>query len=253
MTKFVSEAQLRWQCSGKGKPLLLLSPLNMNIKAWEQQISLLEHNGYDVHVPIYPGHLSNPLKKQLCNFTAIIHELRDYIAQHWPGQAIPLVGWSLGGSFALGLACLRPDQISSLVLVSNMVKPNKDLFINAYKLRNDLNLYIDSLGIFPNSQMRFSQQLSARASTQVLMHYFQMLSTLDFRSNLPGIMIPSIVVHGQRDPVIFSSDVEEFRKLGNAKLIEFKAAGHFVPLVAAGRFNSLLLDFLDICRKSNVD
>lgn len=246
ITESVLVSQLCWHCIGNGRPLLLLLPLNMSINAWIQQIALLEGSSYAVHVPIYPGHLGNPLEKQSFSFAGLVDELRDYIAQHWPGKAVPVVGWSLGGCLALGLARRAPEQVAALVLVNSMAKPNENLLANVHKLYNELCTHRDYLDVLFNSQQSVTEQLSAGASTQVLMHYYQMLSNIDLREDLPSVMIPSLVVHGRLDAVILAPDVEELRHLGNARIVEFETAGHFIPLIAARRFNTLLLNFLSV-------
>lgn len=250
ITELVGGSQLRWQCLGNGHPLLLLPPLNMSINAWIQQITLLEGSSYAVHVPVYPGHLDNPLEKQSFSFAALVDELCDYIKKHWPEEAVPVVGWSLGGCLALGLACRAPELVTALVLVNSMAKPDENLLANVSKLDDELCAHTDYLAALLNSQRSVPEELRAGASTQVLMHYYQMLSNIDLREHLPRIMIPSLVVHGQRDPVILASDLEELRQLGNVKIVKLETAGHFIPLLAAQYFNALLLDFLSMEHES---
>ncbi|MEW9890285.1 MAG: alpha/beta hydrolase [Candidatus Symbiodolus clandestinus] len=68
------------------------------------------------------------------------------------------------------------------------------------------------------------------------------------RSHLQSPILKSchLRIHGQRDPVILASDLEELCQLGNVKIVKLETAGHFIPLLAAQYFNALLLDFLSM-------
>ena len=54
----------------------------------------------------------------------------------------------------------------------------------------------------------------------------------------------TLVVHGERDPVISRADVRVLRALPNADFLELSSHGHFAPLTAARRFNEELASFL---------
>jgi len=101
--------------SGQGKPLVLLHGWGMNSHVWQPLLPTLAQHAQVICIDL-PGHGVNshlPL--------GTLAESVTQLAPHIPPNAIVL-GWSLGGLIAQGLAHALPDRIAALILIASTPK-----------------------------------------------------------------------------------------------------------------------------------
>jgi proline iminopeptidase len=72
--------------------------------------------------------------------------------------------------------------------------------------------------------------------------FFSMGRRYDFRAQMKKVVVPTLVLVGDRDPVGASS-VDDYRCLPNARVVTIQGSGHF-PQGDAGEFSSLAGAFL---------
>jgi 3-oxoacyl-(acyl-carrier-protein) synthase/pimeloyl-ACP methyl ester carboxylesterase/aryl carrier-like protein len=236
---------IQWQRMAEtGKPLLLLPPLNMSTKAWIQQLPLLKRNGYLPIVAIYPGHLENPAQAEGITYDLLLQEMVEYVETALEGCRTPVLGWSLGGCFGLGLALRAAQRLSSLVLISTAARFDDNVFNKTIDLNGELERHADYLDLVFGPGDTVSKQVGAGATMDVLQHYYQMLGQFDVSGALKNIHTSTVIVHGTQDVVISERDVQLLRELPNSAIKEFAGKGHFIPLTAARPFNEMALQFL---------
>lgn len=236
---------LQWQKPGQsGQPILLLPPLNMSVNAWSQQIPALIQQGYAPHIAIYPGHDGNPMPAAPVDMQSIVDEIVDYISEDLGADSVPMFGWSLGGCFSLAIAAQAPLRVASLVVISAAARFGDEVFSNTVELHNELEANADYLDIVLKPKRSVVEQVSAGATLDVLSQYYRMLGDFDMTAELPSISVKMLIVHGHRDAVIDNNDVALLRLIPDARIVEFADNGHFIPLLAARRFNDVALRFL---------
>lgn len=236
---------IRWEhLADSGKPILLLPPLNTSSRAWIQQISFLKKNGYRPVVPIYPGHLDNRLKHDRLNYDDLVGEMIDYMNGTLDGHGMPVLGWSLGGCLALGIAIRAPHLVSSLILISTAARFDDNIFGKTLDLQADLEAHSDYLDVVFNSNKTASEQLSAGATMEVLSQYYGMLAQFDVVHALRNIFAPALIVHGKKDVVVGADDIRALSLLPQSARKDFHDQGHFIPLTAARSFNQTMLKFV---------
>lgn len=103
---------------GTGKPVVLLHGWALGHELWDRQVYELTSHGLRAIAPDLRGHgaSSKPLhgygvERLADDVVAVIEKLRL--------NRVVLVGWSIGGLTAFRLACVRPDLVERLVLVSS--------------------------------------------------------------------------------------------------------------------------------------
>ncbi len=101
--------------SGQGKPLVLLHGWGMNSQVWQPLLPDLAQHTQVICIDL-PGHGANshlPL--------GTLAEAVAQLAPHIPQDAI-VMGWSLGGLIAQGLAHALPERIAALILIASTPK-----------------------------------------------------------------------------------------------------------------------------------
>jgi pimeloyl-ACP methyl ester carboxylesterase len=140
-----------------------------------------------------------------------------------------VLGLSLGGRVAMGLAARHPDMVDRLVLVSTAARvvdgPRRTL------------------------RMRVLSRIAARGGPErqpryAFLHQLGASTRFDGRSLLPGITAPTLVLHGRADrsaPYAFAEEVRD--GIPGATLVTFDGGHHF-PLTDRERFLAEVDTFL---------
>ena len=241
---------IQWlQSLGGEQPILLLPPLNISYQGWTQQFKYLERHGYQVYVPVYPGHDGNMPPKDGFNGKEVVEGINAFLQGQFDGKPVPAVGWSLGGCFGLNLAQQYPEALSSLVLVSVATAYGPDILDKTLGLQDDLAAHKNYLEVALGNQVPIIQRVSAGADFEVLKHYYQFLQNFDVRAKLHTIQTPALVVRGSEDSVVTMDDIRWLAKLPNYQMVAVEGHGHFVPLTAPRVFNKHVVAF---CRQYNL-
>jgi pimeloyl-[acyl-carrier protein] methyl ester esterase len=147
----------------------------------------------------------------------------DALLAALPATPAILVGWSLGGMLALSLARMHAARLSGLVLLSSTPcfrrRPDwphgcADEVFERFRtdLQRDATRLLDRFfalmlqGDKPDRQqylniVRHAVDRRHPASLAGLYHGLHLLDTLDLRSGLSDIRVPTLVVHGAADTV----------------------------------------------------
>ncbi|MBU0654201.1 MAG: pimeloyl-ACP methyl ester esterase BioH [Gammaproteobacteria bacterium] len=100
---------------GQGRPLVLLHGWGMNSHVWEPVLPELQQIAQVTCIDL-PGHGKNSRLPLGLLETAV-----DQIADHIPQDAI-IMGWSLGGLIAQGLAHALPKRVAGLIQIASTPK-----------------------------------------------------------------------------------------------------------------------------------
>lgn len=101
--------------TGQGRPLVLLHGWGMNSHVWQPLLPVLVQHASVTCIDL-PGHGANSHLPLGTLQTAI-----EQLTPHIPQDAI-IMGWSLGGLIAQGLAHALPERVAGLVMVASTPK-----------------------------------------------------------------------------------------------------------------------------------
>jgi pimeloyl-[acyl-carrier protein] methyl ester esterase len=256
---------LNAQVSGRGRrDLVLLHGWGMNSRVWDPLAAALERRFRLIAIDL-PGYGRSDWDKgaQMPAAQAFrIHETLAPLTTRYH-----LLGWSLGGQFALDLAAAMPAGIERLVLVATTprflaapgwrcgVKP-ASLARLAAALRADPQAAVRSFlrqqvrGLAPRTAARTFAALEAAAgngaaSAPALEWGLARLAEADFRPALSQVKKPTLVLAGQLDRITPAAASRALAAaLPNASFRQLRGAGHVPFLSHRGQFVKLLREFL---------
>lgn len=181
-----------------------------------------------------------------------------------------VVGNSMGGFIALELAIKQPDHVSKLVLVSAAVLWQEyrrarplvtlanvtegvvgraladapELLVKRPKVRQTA-LRFGGIRKVPSPELQRELILTARR-TPGFLPALKALSDYPLREDLPSVRCPTLIVWGDKDPLV---DVSHARELGDAipgaRVSIYERTGHVVQLERPERFNAEVAAFVD--------
>ncbi len=231
-------------------PLILLHGFLGAPASWDAVIAALPADT-EVHAVALAGHAGAPTVQCWADEIA---RLKDEIARRTAGRAAHLVGYSLGGRLALGLAVDAPEAVAQLTLVSaRSGLPDAQARADrraadalwARRLREDgLERFLDAW----EEQPIFASQAALPASTRDawralrLRHDPHLVSVgldalslgamPDYSADLSRLHLPVRVLTGALDPIFCALGAQLCELLPRARQQILPGAGHNLPLEA---------------------
>jgi 3-oxoadipate enol-lactonase len=174
------------------------------------------------------------------------------VIEHFGVKKAHLVGLSMGGRIARNVALRFPERLRSLTLVNTTPGFDSMSMDEVRRFVTERNTQT------PESVRRL---LGSRARPGAFETLWQSVSTMreesyrktleasvaqDRGAPLENIRVPTLVVAGDEDTV-YPPDVarDVARRIPGAELVMIKGAGHLVNLERPGRFNEVLMDFIE--------
>jgi pimeloyl-ACP methyl ester carboxylesterase len=238
---------------GQGDPLIIIHGGSDGAGAWAKNIEELSRK-YTIYVPDLPGFgLSQPVAGNY-----YIPEMVDFIdsfAKVLDIRNFFLMGHSLGGGVALHYALKFPEKIRKLVLVSSLCLGKEiawwvrmfSLPVLCRTIGRAVLSVMDGLMFIARifSPWELVDPLS-RASIQIGSCITNLTEqTIVLLSQLPRIMAPTLVVWGDRDPIVpYYQAYTAAELIPDCRVRIFSDAGHSVYRQCIHEFSSELALFL---------
>jgi pimeloyl-[acyl-carrier protein] methyl ester esterase len=244
--------------SGSGAPLAFWHGWGLNLRVFDGLRGALGGE-WRTEATDLPGHGLSPWHNDSADAT-----LAALVATLAPGST--LVGWSLGGQFALRAAALAPERVARLVLVGTTPRftlapgwtpgvPESTLAAMQARLATD---YRGTVSDFLELQVRGSRdaaQVLATLRAALLKHgepqpealpaALHWLAQHDLRDALPGIVQPTLVLAGAFDRVTPPAAAAALAAaMPNASFHCFARAAHAPFLSHPPQFLATLRQFL---------
>jgi len=255
---------LHYQISGRGRDLVLLHGWGLNLRVFDQLAGLLARH-YRVIAIDLPGHGGSDWDDTARSPAAHswrVHETLSPLTERYA-----LMGWSLGGQYALDLAAAMPAGIERLVLVSTtprfLATPGWP-YGTAPALLEKLAARIEAgdaaaLDDFLRLQVRGnSPRTAARvlralrsalkkgaAQPAALAHGLERLREADLRPALPLVRMPTLVIAGGHDRIVRPGASRALAALADASYVEYPDASHAPFLSHPRGVAEAVRDFLD--------
>jgi len=250
---------------GTGKPVLFAGSWAVNVDLWQYQMIYLSEQG--LHCIAYDrrghGRSSDPGRGYVCDRLA--DDLAAVIEQ-LDLKGVTLVGHSLGcGEIVRYLSRHGSHRISRIVLAAptlpymlktpdhsdGVVAPDLASRIRA-RMANDFPGWLTENArpffVAETSQalvdwgVRMMQQTSLKAALDCN----RVVMETDYRAELPGIKVPTLIIHGDKDA---SAPLEQTGRktaqlIPQSRLIVYEGAPHGLMFTHRERLNSDLLSFI---------
>jgi pimeloyl-[acyl-carrier protein] methyl ester esterase len=257
---------LHAEVTGQGsRDLVLLHGWGLNHRVWAPLAGALGR-GYRLIAVDLPGHGRSEWDGEIPTPAAQAWRVHETLAPLTTRYS--LLGWSLGGQFALDLAAALPAAIERLVLVCTTPRflaapgwrcglPAKSLARLAERVRTAPVLAVNEFlrlqmrGCAPRSATRSLETLGGAlreagwAHPAALAWGLERLRLSDLRPMLPAVRMPALVIAGQHDRITPPGASRALAALlPDARYRRIAGASHVPFLTHPQRFVTLLREFL---------
>lgn len=252
-----SQGNLSFRSRGEGEVILFLHGLLGSAKAWAFQFAALSP-AYKVMAWDAPGYGESALvAEDIDAYEQMLHELVLTCGD----QKISLVGHSMGGTVASRYAARHPDKIKCLVLscthpgyaapksapgsekLQKRMRELAEIGPEAYGRNRARDLL--PFPEVPASVLSYAAEIAAQTRPEGLARASRMLQLADNRPLLPLITVPTLILTGEKDPVVQPRLAADLLKLVPfTRHIDMPGLGHAPYFQAPDYYNALLDDFI---------
>jgi aminoacrylate hydrolase len=255
----IGDAEIYYEESGQGEPLLLVPGLSGQGAFWSPQVADLSR---DFRVVIHDHRGAG--QSTHSRITYSVEQMADDVLKLMDALRIEtahFVGHSTGGAIGQVLALDHPRRLRSLVLSATWAGPDP-YFRRVFESRKEvlqtlgLEAYLRASALFlmppawvsANDRVLTEQHraaLAGAAPIEVMTSRIDAIVRHDRRARLGEIRVPTLVIVAQDDMITprFYSD-ELASRVPGAKLVVLDGGGHFAPVAAGDSYNRAVGGFL---------
>jgi class 3 adenylate cyclase len=145
-----------------------------------------------------------------------------------------LMGFSEGAAMSVLFAATYPERVSHLILFGGLTYPvlSRESSLKAVKYWGAGRLasaFDPREATNPDFVKQVAKFERLSASPGAIKAYFELLLTIDVRSILSSVRVPTLVLHNRTDPLISVDRGRELaRQIPNAKYIEYPEGAHAI-------------------------
>lgn len=222
---------------GGGTPVVLVHGLGMSSRSFRDVMALLSTDHHVIALDL-PGCGDSPRHDEALGVDQLVAVLREWLDVLGIERA-DLVGHSLGGQVVGRLARRHPERVRRLVLLAASPDPSAPrIWHKAARLAKDAVRE-------PWPVVRYAIGAYLRAHKILAAQTLEDALQADPRRNAPQIGAPTLVVQGDRDPVVTLAWSRELAALiPDGRLAVIPGGTHAVPAQSPRELAELLRDFL---------
>ena len=233
----VNGRPVRYGVAGAGEPVILVHGLAASARWWRRNIPALaaRHRVYLVDLPGFGAlrrHRPRLVLAQAATWLLDWMEAAGLREAH-------LVGHSMGGYICLRLAASRPEVVRRLALVAPAGLPA------GRSLPGYLPPLLTVVRQAPAPFLPLLVHDALRAGPLALLRAARDLLAEDVRDDLASVAAPTLLVWGERDPLVPPALAAVLRReIANSRLLLLGETGHVPMFERPEEFNAALLAFL---------
>ncbi|MFY1634229.1 alpha/beta fold hydrolase [Solwaraspora sp. WMMB335] len=257
--------------SGAGRPMVLLSSAAMGLQMWDRHLPLLAAAGIRVVAYDRRGHGRSDWPWDGYDYDTLADDLACLI-EGLGLTEVTLVGNAMGGAELVRyLARHGADRVRRAVLIATVTptlrrSPDNASGMTAEELEHVLTaLRVDrpryfteiatpfyagvdaAPGDVPLSAefIRWFSDQALQCSSRATIESNRLLFTSDLHEDLPHVTVPTMVIHGARDPIARLAECGEATTglIKDSQLVVYDDASHGLAVTAADRLVADLLAF----------
>ncbi len=263
------DVELHYEDQGEGRPVVLIHGWPLSGRSWSNQVPALLEAGYRVITYDRRGFGESSQPTSGYDYDTFTADL-DALLTHLDLTDVALVGFSMGGGEVVRyLGTYGPERVTRAVLAAavppylykNEDNPDGGLddetiagFENGVKADRAAFLEGFATGFFSaNGQLKVSEDVRQEAidvallaSAQGTVDCIAAFGRTDFRADVDGITVPTLVIHGDADAIVpFEvSGKRSAEALKDAQLHVVADGPHAINASHVEEFNRVLLEFL---------
>lgn len=254
---------VHYEAVGSGLPVLLIHGYTQSWDTWHTTMQAFEDR-YRLYAIDLWGFGSSDKTSQdsfkVTDFIDLIPRFMDALGI----SSIPIMGHSMGGTTALGVAIRYPERVEKVAVVGSPI------------IGKSLSLYLKLMGFRPFAQVMllgenkplmrafmklWSANVSPEAADQFYTHYVRnmtysldsfsesinSLRKTDLRPELAAIDIPALGIFGDKDVIVNPDQAKVFAQhLPHGQVRMIDGAGHFVMWDKPAEFNEAFIEFMEL-------
>jgi non-heme chloroperoxidase len=256
---------------GDGRPVILIHGWPLSGASWKHQVPALQNEGYRVITYDRRGFGLSDKSKTGYDYDTLAEDLNNLI-ETLDISDVSLVGFSMGGGeVARYISEYGEGRLHSAVFASAVTpmmmnlpgNPNgplekgKAAEMTANLIKNDdafydqfLNEFFSANGdgniLISEEQRQEALALCKQADKVAALEAMQSFALTDFRDDLYGITIPTLVLHGDSDGIVpfEGSGKRTHEAVAHSEFQVISGGPHGVNVSHADEFNKALIDFL---------
>ncbi len=254
------QGMVHYEVVGSGPPVVLLHGWLGSWDTWRSTIETFG-NQYRLYAPDLWGFGESGKSREqfeVSDFISLIPQIMDSLGI----MSAPVVGHSMGGTTALGVALTYPDRVKKVAVVGSPINGKSLSFL--LKLAGVpfiARIVWGTPALFAFGMRLYSYFVSRReadvfyrmtvknTSRTTLESFFKSISSLhqtDLTPRLHEITMPAMGVYGARDVIVSPKQNRVFAQyIPHGKVVYIRDAGHFPMLDTPEAFNVALRDFLE--------
>lgn len=252
-------ARFRYDVQGSGPPLLLNNGIGASLELLQPLRDRIEGRTTIAWDAPGAGHSGLPAG---CPSVATVVKVADALLDHLDYDSVDVLGVSWGGGVSQEMAIRQPERVNKLILAATstgwtsrpgdfsilpIMLDNRRYTSAAYFERVAPRIYGGDLQAKPALLSEHALD-RLEGPSSVGGYLWQLAAAAGWTSlrRLPRIKAPTLVMTGDRDPLIhISSGRTLARRIPNARLVVFEGAGHLFLITRVAAASAEINAFLN--------
>lgn len=262
-----------------GTPVVFLHGITLSAAFWEAHLPTAVRSYHPWAALTLPGHPPSALPPgyRLADLgpDVLVAVVGAALRHLYGNTPVVLVGYSVGGYVALALAAQQPARVQALAVLAGFAtgrwhglvgwaqdraaddRWGTRLFRTAWGLMQRMPVLYTSTCAFLANDLRGLACANWKASAQVLRAHvrqqdpaamqqlFASFRTADLRDRLPDVHAPTLLLAGDRDPLVLVRHAGEMaERLPQCELVVLRGAGHLLMLERAAQYQQVMNEWL---------
>lgn len=226
---------------GAGESVLFLHGYLSSKESFYYQINFLAENGFRVVAPDMPAFGQSSPIETAWSVGDYARWLKKFMAAKGLDNCI-VVAHSFGARVIFKLLAEEKGLVKKLVITggAGLVKPRSAAYMRQVKRYRRIKK------LFPKYAEKHFGSEEYRSLSPLMRESYKLIVNEDLRGCAKEVSVPTLLIYGSGDTVTPPGEEGEiFHSLIKGSRLEIIDGGHFCFSENSGKFNSLMLDFLN--------
>ena len=254
---------MNYEITGQGQWLTLIHGAGDNLEAWWLQVPIFSRH-YRVLTYDVRGYGQTQTPPEGYSNDTLVRDLYELLKALNIRETCVL-GYSMGGRVALGLALSHPEMLKALILANSPVAPvsrSQEEMQSMMKLRQQRLELVEKHGLEPimgeSTAMVFSPGWPEKNPAVIEQYtkirlkndpkaYLVAMRAMAWGAPQPDVSVikcPTLIIAGEKDGLMGAESAREGQKLIRGSQLKIMATGHAAYIEKPEEFNATVLEFL---------